>query len=83
MLKRDDKTPEPRVVSTGVFAFPGAPRIRHGAEAVRLAERACDLSGQREPFLLGTLAAAYAEAEQEEGEGEEFSEVLHWGWGGE
>jgi len=36
--------------------------IRNGAEAVRLAERACELSQQREPVLLGTLAAAYAEA---------------------
>jgi tetratricopeptide (TPR) repeat protein len=36
--------------------------LRNGAEAVRLAERACELSGRREPMLLGTLAAAYAEA---------------------
>jgi Flp pilus assembly protein TadD len=36
--------------------------LRDGAEAVRLAERACQLVGNREAFLLGTLAAAYAEA---------------------
>ncbi len=36
--------------------------LRNGAEAVRLAERACELSQHREPVLLGTLAAAYAEA---------------------
>ena len=36
--------------------------LRNGAEAVRLAERACELSEHREPVLLGTLAAAYAEA---------------------
>ena len=36
--------------------------LREGAEAVRLAERACELSQRREPVLLGTLAAAYAEA---------------------
>jgi Flp pilus assembly protein TadD len=36
--------------------------LRSGAEAVRLAERACELSQRREPVLLGTLAAAYAEA---------------------
>jgi tetratricopeptide (TPR) repeat protein len=36
--------------------------LRNGAEAVRLAERACELSEHREPLLLGTLAAAYAEA---------------------
>jgi hypothetical protein len=29
---------------------------------VTLAERACQLTGNRQPFLLGTLAAAYAEA---------------------
>lgn len=36
--------------------------IRNGAEAVRLAEQAVRLSGGREPAILGTLAAAYAEA---------------------
>jgi tetratricopeptide (TPR) repeat protein len=37
-------------------------RNRNGAEAVRLAERACALTGGQVPVLLGTLAAAYAEA---------------------
>ena len=36
--------------------------VRNGAEAVELARRAVQLSGSREPALLGTLAAAYAEA---------------------
>ncbi|MCI0748727.1 MAG: tetratricopeptide repeat protein [Verrucomicrobia subdivision 3 bacterium] len=36
-------------------------RFRDGSEAVRLAERACELTQRSEPFLLGTLAAAYAE----------------------
>ena len=35
--------------------------LRNGAEAVVLAERAAHLSGGREPVLLDTLAAAYAE----------------------
>ncbi len=35
---------------------------RNGAEAVRLAERACALTGYQTPVLIGTLAAAYAEA---------------------
>jgi tetratricopeptide (TPR) repeat protein/Tol biopolymer transport system component len=35
--------------------------VRNGAEAVALAERAARLSSQREPAVLGTLAAAYAE----------------------
>jgi len=37
-------------------------RYRDGAEAVRLAERACTLSQRRQTLFLGTLAAAYAEA---------------------
>lgn len=36
-------------------------QIRNGAQAVDLAERACRLTGNAQPFLLGTLAAAYAE----------------------
>jgi tetratricopeptide (TPR) repeat protein len=35
--------------------------VRNGAEAVGLAERALQLSGGREPAVLDTLAAAYAE----------------------
>ncbi|MBM4017083.1 MAG: tetratricopeptide repeat protein [Planctomycetes bacterium] len=36
--------------------------LRNGAEAVALAERACALTGRRDPECLDTLAAAYAEA---------------------
>jgi len=36
--------------------------IRNGAEAVRLAERACRVSGYRQARALGALGAAYAEA---------------------
>ena len=36
--------------------------LRDGAEAVRLAERACQLSGGKEARFWGTLDAAYAEA---------------------
>ncbi len=35
---------------------------RNGVEAVEYAQRAEKLSGGREPAILGTLAAAYAEA---------------------
>jgi len=35
---------------------------RDGTEAVRLAERACDVTQRKIPALLDTLAAAYAEA---------------------
>ncbi len=38
------------------------PQIRNGKEAVELGERACRLTNQEQPFYLGTLAAAYAEA---------------------
>jgi protein O-mannosyl-transferase len=37
------------------------PAIRNGAEAVQLAERACQLTKFEVPTLIGTLAAAYAE----------------------
>jgi tetratricopeptide (TPR) repeat protein len=36
--------------------------LRNGGEAIRLAERACKLSGGKEAQFLGTLDAAYAEA---------------------
>jgi cytochrome c-type biogenesis protein CcmH/NrfG len=36
--------------------------LRDGAEAVRLAEKACRLNEYKDPATLGTLAAAYAEA---------------------
>jgi hypothetical protein len=36
--------------------------FRNGPEAVRLGERAVQLTERREVALLGTLAAAYAEA---------------------
>jgi len=38
------------------------PDMRNGAESVRLAQRACELTDYRTPMLIGTLAAAYAEA---------------------
>jgi hypothetical protein len=36
--------------------------FRNGPEAVRLAERACAVTSRQQAFLIGTLAAAYAEA---------------------
>ena len=36
--------------------------IRNGAQAVKYAERACALTHYRETLIVGTLAAAYAEA---------------------
>lgn len=37
-------------------------KIRDGTEAVRLAEHACEVTAYQKPALIGTLAAAYAEA---------------------
>lgn len=37
-------------------------QLRNGAEAVQLAQRACELTKNEEPLFVGTLAAAYAEA---------------------
>jgi len=38
------------------------PQVRNGSEAVQLAQRATELTGGGDPFVLDTLAAAYAEA---------------------
>jgi hypothetical protein len=35
--------------------------LRNGKEAVQLASKAVELTGQQQPFFIGTLAAAYAE----------------------
>ena len=40
------------------------PELRDGQEAVRLATKAVELTGSRKPIMIGTLAAAYAEAGQ-------------------
>jgi Flp pilus assembly protein TadD len=37
-------------------------KLRDGSEAVRLAQQACEWSGYQQPVVVGTLAAAYAEA---------------------
>jgi protein O-mannosyl-transferase len=37
-------------------------RVRDGLEAVRMAEKACELTARKEARFLGTLDAAYAEA---------------------
>jgi len=38
--------------------------FRNGTEALRMAERACELTGRKQPRLVATLAAAYGEAGQ-------------------
>jgi Flp pilus assembly protein TadD len=39
------------------------PAARNGPEAVRLARRACEVTGYAKPLFIGTLAAAQAEAD--------------------
>ena len=39
-------------------------RVRNGAQAVKYAQRACELTHNQQTVALGTLAAAYAEAGQ-------------------
>jgi tetratricopeptide (TPR) repeat protein len=54
---------------------------RDGAEAVRLAERACAVTDRRVPALLATLAAAYAETgdfSRAVATGEEAQGTGHW-----
>ena len=45
-----------------VLAADPDPQVRNGASAVALAEKADDLTHHEQPFVLGTLAMAYAEA---------------------
>jgi Flp pilus assembly protein TadD len=44
-----------------VLATDPHPAVRHGAEAVQLAQRACGLTRGEDPVYLGALAAAFAE----------------------
>ncbi|MBI83300.1 MAG: hypothetical protein CMJ81_08905 [Planctomycetaceae bacterium] len=45
-----------------IYATHQRPDMRDAAQAVRLARRACELTGQKNPVCLRTLAAAYAES---------------------
>jgi len=47
-----------------MLATSGQASLRNGTEAVELAKRAVNLAGDRQPALLDTLAAAYAETGQ-------------------
>ncbi len=45
-----------------IAATDAEPQLRNGVQAVEMARRACELTGQKRPGMLLTLAAAYAEA---------------------
>ena len=54
--------PEPLNNLAWLLATHPSAKVRDGAQAVSLAERACGLTGHTNLALLSTLAAAYAEA---------------------
>ena len=47
-----------------ILATANRPELRDGREAVRLATKVVELTDNKEPIMIGTLAAAYAEAGQ-------------------
>ncbi len=58
------KEDAPDVLNNLAWVLAASPdrQTRDGAQAVKYAERACELTAFQEPVLLGTLAAAYAQA---------------------
>ena len=63
-LKLDPNQPEALNNLAWILATNPDEKLRHGREAVQLAERACQLTQFATPVMLGTLAAAHAEAGQ-------------------
>jgi len=61
-LRRQPKWPDALQSLAWLLATDPHSELRNGAEAICLAEKACELTAQREPGYLDTLAAAYAEA---------------------
>jgi tetratricopeptide (TPR) repeat protein len=55
------ESPEPLGSLARIFAQHHDSNLRDGAEAVRLGERACELTDYNHPMLLSILASAYAE----------------------
>jgi protein O-mannosyl-transferase len=61
-LKAQPDWPESLNNLAWILAVSPDAAVRNGGEAVIMAERACKLTDYKEPLLVGTLAAAYAEA---------------------
>ena len=61
-LKLDPDLPAALNNLAWILATSPDDQLRNGAEAIRLAERGCELTHYAQPVLLETLAAAYAEA---------------------
>ena len=61
-LKATPDFPEALNNLAWILAANPDPALRNGREAVELAEKACRLTENRQAIMVGTLAAAYAEA---------------------
>ena len=61
LLRRSPDSFEPMNNLAWILATHPDPKLRDGAEAVRLAERAASLAGSNSASALDTMAAAYAE----------------------
>jgi arylsulfatase A-like enzyme/Flp pilus assembly protein TadD len=61
-LARRPDWPGPMSEIAWILATHSDPSVRDPAKAVRLAERAAELTGRRQPVIVDTLAAAYAAA---------------------
>ncbi len=61
-LKREPDSVEALNNLAWLLATSPAAAVRNGADAVRCAEQACRLTDYKMPGMVGTLAAAYAEA---------------------
>lgn len=63
-IQAEPDWPEPLNALAWILATDGSAHIRNGTEAVQLAKNAATLSQGKDPAILSTLAAAYAEAGQ-------------------
>jgi len=61
-LQRSPQSPDLMNRLASIYATSDQGPYRNGAEAVRLAEKAAELTSFKHPLILGTLAAAYAQA---------------------
>jgi protein O-mannosyl-transferase len=61
-LKTQPDFPEALNNLAWILAANPDPQVRNGLEAVDLAQQACKLTEYKQPMMVGTLAAAYAEA---------------------
>jgi tetratricopeptide (TPR) repeat protein len=70
-LRMAPKDAEANNAVAWTLATAAVPGFRDGKRAVELAKKACELTQWREPGLLDTLAAAYAESG-------DFAEAVRW-----